>query len=109
MSIKSFSRSNMASILAKLRAEFNNVKSRNVSAILLASNWVNGKQTISVSGLGANQNGIVSVSHDATDEQREAARDAMLSVIGQADGSLTIAADGEIPVPDIPVSIVMLN
>lgn len=46
-------------------------------------------------GLTASQNGTISVAHNATAEQREIAREAMLSVIGQADGTLTIAADGE--------------
>ena len=33
----------------------------------------------------------------------------MLSVIGQADGTLTIAADGEMPERDIPVYIILLG
>lgn len=37
------------------------------------------------------------------------AREAMLSVIGQADGTLTIAADGEMPERDIPVYIILLG
>lgn len=57
----------------------------------------------------ASQNGTISVAHNATAEQREIAREAMLSVIGQADGALTIAADGEMPERDIPVYIILLG
>lgn len=62
-----------------------------------------------LSGLTASQNGTISVAHNATAEQREIAREAMLSVIGQADGTLTIAADGEMPERDIPVYIILLG
>ena len=37
------------------------------------------------------------------------AREAMLSVVGQEDGKLTIAADGEMPDIDIPVYIILLG
>ena len=60
-------------------------------------------------GLGEKQNGTISVAHEATAEQRDAARNAMLSIIGQADGTLTIAADGEMPEVDIPVIVILLG
>lgn len=41
--------------------------------------------------------GSISVAHSATFEQRESARDAMLSIISQENGKLTIAADGDSP------------
>lgn len=80
---------------------------------MLASAWVGVDapytQTLTISGLTASQNGTISVAHNATAEQREIAREAMLSVIGQADGTLTIAADGEMPERDIPVYIILLG
>lgn len=80
---------------------------------LLASAWagVNAPftQELSVEGLTASQNGVIDVAHDATATQREIAREAMLSVVGQADGTLTIAADGEMPESDIPVYIILLG
>lgn len=80
---------------------------------LLASAWagVNAPftQELSVEGLTASQNGVIDVAHDATATQREIAREAMLSVVGQADGTLTIAADGEMPEFDIPVYIILLG
>lgn len=84
-----------------------------IYATLLASAWVGVNapftQELSVEGLTATQNGVIDVAHDATATQREIAREAMLSVIGQADGSLTIAADGEMPEFDIPVYIILLG
>lgn len=84
-----------------------------VSATLLASAWTGidspFTQDITVTGLTATQNGTISVAHNATFEQREMAREAMLSVVGQEDGKLTIAADGEMPDIDIPVYIILLG
>lgn len=88
-------------------------KSIAANATLLASAWVGGEapytQAIAVSGLTASQNGAIAVAHNATAEQRETAREAMLCVIGQDNGTLTIAADGEMPEHDIPVEIILLD
>lgn len=82
-----------------------------VNATLLASAWSGidapFTQELSVAGLSATQNGTISVAHSATTEQREIARNAMLSVIGQESGKLIIAADGELPELDIPVFILI--
>lgn len=84
-----------------------------ISATLLASAWVGVTapftQELSVEGLTAAQNGVIDVAHDASATQREIAREAMLSVIGQSDGKLVIAADGEMPEFDIPVYIILLG
>lgn len=84
-----------------------------VYATLLASAWVGVDapyaQELAVEGLSETQNGTISVAHTATADQREVAREAMLSVIGQADGKLTIVADGEMPELDIPVYIILLG
>ena len=84
-----------------------------VNATLLASAWSGldspFTQELSVPGLTATQNGTIAVAHSATAEEREIAREAMLSVIGQEDGKLMIAADGEMPEFDIPVYIILLG
>ena len=84
-----------------------------VTGTLTASAWsgVNSPytQTIAVEGLGASQNGSISLAHNATTAQREAAREALLSVVGQAEGSITVVADGEMPDVDIPVLIVLFG
>ena len=80
---------------------------------LLASAWSGidspFTQTLAVEGLGADQNGNISVAQNATIEQRDAARMAMLSVIGQSEGQLIISADGEMPEVDIPVVVILLG
>ena len=104
-------RSNMVKIDTALGEKANSCVL--VSATLLASAWTGidspFTQDITVTGLTATQNGTISVAHNATFEQREMAREAMLSVVGQEDGKLTIAADGEMPDIDIPVYIILLG
>jgi len=84
-----------------------------VNATLSAAAWTGTTspftQDISVPGLTAVQNGTISVAHTATVEERDCAREAMLSVIGQESEKLIIAADGEMPELDIPVCIIMLG
>lgn len=109
--INSSSNSNMVKIDEALGTMA--LKSGKVQGTLLASAW-NGidspyTQTIVVEGLGAEQNGSISVAQDATIEQREAARMAMLAVTGQAAGQLTISADGEMPDIDIPFVVILLG
>jgi hypothetical protein len=103
--------SNMIKIDAALGEKANSSASINLT--LLASSWAGVSapytQELSVAGLTATQNGLIDVSHDATVEQREIAREAILSVIGQEDGKLIIAADGEMPESDIPVYIILLG
>lgn len=103
--------SNMAKIDTALGEKANS--SVAVAAVLLSTAWVGSgppfTQTIVVEGLTATQNGTISVAHNATAEQREIAREAMLSVIGQENGNLLIAADGELPEQDIPVCIILLG
>lgn len=88
-------------------------KSDQITGVLSASAWSGVDspftQTLAVAGLTANQNGTISVAQNATIEQRDAARMAMLAVIGQTDGTLTIAADGEMPDIDIPVVVILLG
>lgn len=84
-----------------------------VSATLLANAWVGVDapftQTLSIENIheAAKQNGQIYLSQEATFEQRDIARCAMLAVIGQTEGQLVIAADGEMPEQDIPVTIIL--
>ena len=84
-----------------------------ISCSLLASAWAGLDspfvQTLYVDGLGQSQNGTINVAQNATFEQRKMAREAMLSVTGQADGELIISADGEMPDIDIPVQIILIG
>ena len=101
--------SNMVKIDTALGEKANS--SVSVAAVLLSTAGINPPftQTLVVEGLTATQNGTISVAHNATSEQREIAREAMLSVIGQEAGKLLIAADGELPERDIPVYIILLG
>lgn len=77
---------------------------------LFASGWNDEKsQTLLVDGLGANQNGSISVGSTATVTQREAARNAVLCITAQVDGALTITADGDVPNIDIPVLLILFE
>lgn len=88
-------------------------KSRSVTVTLLADGWVGSEkpytQTVSVSGLGAEQNGQASLAQGAAPEQETAAIKAVLSVSAQADGSLTIKASGQKPSVDIPIEVTLLG
>lgn len=79
-----------------------------VTTVLSASGWSSaGKQTVTVSGLGADQNGIVGISQNITDEQFTALTSANLYVESQSEGAITIAATGDVPSCDIPIAIMM--
>ena len=101
--------SNMIKIDTALSEKAN--KSNAVESTLRANAWIGANspytQEIAVSGLGTMQNGAIGVSHSASAEQRDAAREAMLSVVGQSANKLTISADGELPSVDIPVMIII--
>lgn len=84
-----------------------------VSAVLLSNGW-NGAyapftQTISVSGITANSDGMASLSPSCTAEEREEARKSVLGVTGQGNGVITIIADGEKPLINIPITVIILN
>lgn len=80
-----------------------------VYAILSASGWVDRQQSISVSGLGANQNGIMGVTQDVSAQEMDAACNGQLFVCGQADGQVTVVANGDVPTCDIPVVIILFS
>lgn len=85
------------------------VASTYFSGVLLASAWSNNQQVIAVDGLGADQNGVIGLSQSITNEQLQAAKEAMIYVCGQGDGTLTIALSGEIPACDIPVTVLLME
>lgn len=109
--LNSSNNSNMVKIDTALGEKANS--SVAVSATLLASAWAGVDapftQELSITGLAETQNGTISVAHSATAEQREIAREALLSITGQSNGKLQIVADGELPEQDIPVVIILLG
>lgn len=83
--------------------------SKSVDAILLASDWNGGQQTISIDGLKADQNGVAALPQVFSTAQYEATIAAEIYVSGQAAGSLTFACMGDTPQIDIPVVIILLG
>ena len=78
------------------------------SATLSALAWKDKKQSVFVSGIkDANHNGTAGLSQSATDEQYQAACNAYIRIIGQAQNSLTVEATGIVPTCDIPISVVL--
>ena len=84
-----------------------------VDRVLYASSWHGDSspytQEILIDGLTASQNGSISVSTNATDEEWNSAIDAKLRVVEQKEGSLVVSSDGEKPTIDIHVSIIIIG
>lgn len=87
--------------------------STSLTFTLLASAWAGVDspftQEVTIESLTAKQNGQIGVATTATAEERSMARDAQLCVTGQEDGKLIISADGELPVIDIPVVLILFG
>lgn len=80
-----------------------------VSATLLSGGWSSGEQTLQISGVTAESNGVIGLSQSVSDAEMEAAKNAELYVCGQGIGTITIAAYGETPTRDIPVVVILLG
>lgn len=109
-SINGNSNSNMEKIDTALGEKAN--LSVAINAVLLMSAWSDDSpyvQTISVEGLTADQNGIITIGQNITTEQLEDVVAADMRISDQADGSLTVTAYGDKPTRDIPVIIILLG
>lgn len=109
-SINGNSNSNMEKIDTALGEKAN--LSVAINAVLLMSAWSDDSpyvQTISVDGLAAEQNGIITIGQNITTEQLEDVVAADMRITDQADGTLTVTAYGDKPTRDIPVTIILLG
>ena len=109
-SINGNSNSNMEKIDTALGEKAN--LSVAINAVLLMSAWSDDSpyvQTISVEGLNADQNGIITIGQNITTEQLEDVVAADMRISDQADGFLTVTAYGDKPTCDIPVTIILLG
>lgn len=82
--------------------------SREISATLTAAGWSGDNvpvQSITVAGLTADTDGVISLALAATAEQRAATREAVMFIAGQSANTLTIGCDGAAPAIDIPVVV----
>lgn len=80
-----------------------------VTATLLKNGWASGVQTIMVEGVTPETNGVIGVAQDISDAQMEAAKMAELYVSAQGNGTVTIAAFGEVPTQDIPCVAILID
>lgn len=81
-----------------------------VYGTLYANAWGdNSHQRLPIAGLKADQNGVIGVTHDITDEQMKACGNGGLYVCEQGDGYLVIALNGDTPPCDIPVVVILLG
>ena len=80
-----------------------------VAVTLTAAGWTGAAapyaQTVAVTGLLANSYGDIGPANSATAAQRAAYRAALIAVTAQADGSVTLVADGDKPAVDIPAVV----
>lgn len=109
-SINGNSNSNMEKIDTALGEKAN--LSVAINAVLLMSAWSDDSpyvQTISVEGLNADQNGIITIGQNITTEQLEDVVAAEMRISDQVDGAFTITAYGDKPTRDIPVTIILLG
>lgn len=82
-------------------------KSTTVNATLLASGWSDGVYVLSVNGVTAIGNQEVLPGLNITPEQLEALQSANLQDGGQANGSVTLKAFGDVPTIDIPIRVIV--
>lgn len=80
-----------------------------VQVSITATGWTGSAapytQTVAVAGLLANSYGDIGPANSATAAQRAAYRAALIAVTAQADGSVTLVADGDKPAVDIPAVV----
>lgn len=78
-----------------------------ISGTLSASGWSGSAapytQPVVMSGVTASTRGLLGLPDSATQEERAAARDAMLFVTGKTTNVVTVTADGTLPTVDIPI------
>ena len=83
--------------------------STSVEKVLTVASWTGNTQKIFISGMTADQNGIVGLSQNITTEEREAAEKASLYVCGQSEGSITVAVGRDKPTCDIPITVILFD
>lgn len=79
------------------------------TSTLTASGWVDGVQTVTITGLAADADGTVGYADGLTDEQITAMLAASIIKTGQAANSITFRAMGTVPAVDIPVVVVVVG
>lgn len=85
-------------------------KMTSITGTAYSTNWTGSPatNTVSIPDLPADVSGFVGLANDATEEQRIEARNAILFPIGQAEGSVTLVADGQTPTMNLPIMVYYL-
>lgn len=81
---------------------------KSFAVTLAAASWVNGAQTVNVTGMTATSNGVFGIASSATSEQLTAYGKAQILVTGQAAGTITVTAYGTAPEVDIPCTFIFV-
>lgn len=87
--------------------ELSKFASGSVNVTLAAASWSENKQTVTVSGLGATQNGIIGPANNLTADQQSAMGNAQLYVVSQASDEVTIGCHGDTPTIDVPITVIL--
>ena len=80
-----------------------------INATLLATDWVDNKQTLTNSYITTTTSGELTLAKTITAEQVQAAATGMLLITAQNEGSIEITSFGTVPEIDIPVVIRVVN
>lgn len=76
---------------------------------LLAADWTDNAQTLSVAGVLSDSGGDISLDQTASAESVQSAASALMMITSQNDGTVTVTAYGTVPSVDIPVVIRVMN
>lgn len=82
--------------------------SQSITATLTSTGWADNAQTLTVSGVTANSNGLLRIAQTATTEQFTAWGAALPRITAQAADSITVTIAGTVPTVDIPVEVILL-
>ena len=82
-------------------------KSTIVTATLAAASWSGNTYTLALSGITAKSNQEILPGLNITTEQLEALQGANIQDGGQASGSMTLKAFGDVPTIDIPIRVIV--
>ena len=82
-------------------------KSKLIETTLAASGWADGAYTLAANGITATSNQEILPALAITEEQLEALQSANIQDGGQANGSVTLKAFGDVPTVDIPIRVIV--
>jgi len=99
--------------LFNLEDVYDELKVQSIYLVLEETEWTGSSapytQELSDNKIKSESKGHIGISHNATFSQAEDSRKALIRIIDQDDGSLTIVADGEKPTEDIPITLQLWN